>query len=119
MKKLLVQEKLLAIALSIMLLGGCKNNSTSPPPAGNTSSDTVTVVDFSFNPQTLTIAKGTTVVWNNTSVSTHTSTSNTNVWNTGDITPGTSKTITFDSTGTFPYHCIHHPTLMTGTIIVQ
>lgn len=72
----------------------------------------------SFNPPSLIVAKGTTVTWKNDDVVSHGPTSNTGVWDVGDILPGGSKSITFNSAGTFSYHCSTHP-IMTGTIVVQ
>jgi len=79
---------------------------------------TITMAGNVFTPASPTIAKHTTITWYNNSGVTHTSTSHTGVWSTGDIAPGASKTTTFDTPGTFPYHCIYHP-MMVGTITVQ
>ena len=39
--------------------------------------------------------------------------------NSGDITPGTSFDHRFFVGGSYPYHCQHHPTVMTGTVVVS
>src|SRR5205823_7180265 len=44
---------------------------TCPPTTQN-----VSIAGFAFNPQTITVNVGTTVVWTNTDAATHTSTSN-------------------------------------------
>jgi plastocyanin len=74
-----------------------------------------------FYPTTLTVSKGTTVTWQNNDAITHTSTSDApGIWDTGDITSNSSKTVTFNTAGTFRYHCIYHVNMgMRGTIIVQ
>ncbi|TMK85704.1 MAG: hypothetical protein E6G44_06190 [Actinobacteria bacterium] len=81
----------------------------------------VSQVDFSFSPSTITIAVGDTVVWTNKAATTpHTTTSNTGLWDSGTMNPGASFSHTFNSTGTFPYHCTFHQNLgMVGTVIVQ
>jgi plastocyanin len=71
-----------------------------------------------FNPATITVARGTTVTWKNNDGMTHTSTSDTGVWDTGDIVSGGTKTTTFNTAGTFPFHCIYHAG-MKGTVVVQ
>jgi plastocyanin len=73
---------------------------------------------MAFGPGSITVSVGTTITWHNNDGINHTSTSNTGVWDTGAIPPGGSKTQTFATAGTFPYHCNIH-TMMTGTIIVQ
>ncbi|HUK36630.1 MAG TPA: cupredoxin domain-containing protein, partial [Vicinamibacterales bacterium] len=60
----------------------------------------------------------TTVVWQNNDTVAHTSTSNTNGWNSGTLQPGQSFGFTFTSPGTFPYHCTIHQN-MVGTVTVQ
>ena len=77
-----------------------------------------------FDPDALTIGVGDTVTWvNNTDFEDHTSTSNTGVWDSGDVGPGEIYSRTFNSPGTFPYHCIYHANPagtsgMIGTITV-
>ncbi len=115
---------LLLSAALIVLPSGCNDNSTGPSTTQtpNTSVDTLTLTIAMagniFTPASPTIAKHTTITRYNNSSITHTSTSNTSVWNTGDIAPGASKTTIYDTPGTFPYHCIYHP-MMVGTITVQ
>ncbi|MGA1975884.1 MAG: cupredoxin domain-containing protein [Conexivisphaerales archaeon] len=79
---------------------------------------TVQMGDDYFTPQTTNINVGDTVVWYNAGGSTHTVTSDTFVWNSGDVVPGGSYNFTFTTSGDFPYYCSYHPG-MTGDIIVQ
>lgn len=85
-------------------------------PPGTPTTAAVSIVNFAFNPQTVTISQGSTVRWTNTANRNHTSTSNTNLWST-TIGPGQSFSFTFNSVGTFAYHCNIHP-IMTGTVNV-
>jgi plastocyanin len=71
----------------------------------------VKIVNFALKPATLNIAKGTKVIWKNTSTSTHTSTSDTGVWDSGAIAPGTKFKRVFGTAGTFTYHCSIHPSM--------
>ena len=72
-----------------------------------------------FSPNPISIKVGDTVTWTNNGSVTHTSTSNTGAWDTGPIGSGaTSSAVSFNSAGTFPYHCAIHPS-MTGTVIVS
>jgi plastocyanin len=116
------------IGVMIMLAGsllvfasGCKDNSSSPtaPTTGSSSITTISMAGNTFSPSTLTVAVHTTITWNNNSSIAHTSTSDVaGKWDTGNIPAGSSKQTTFDSTGTFHYHCTYHSG-MTGTITVQ
>jgi len=92
---------------------GSSSGSSSPPPP-----NTVIMMNIAFNPGTLTVSTGTTVTWQNNDGVTHTSTSDTGVWDAGNIAPGASKNVTFSNAGTFKYDCSIHAG-MTGTIVVQ
>src|SRR5439155_3721941 len=67
--------------------------------------------------QTVTVTQGSTINWWNEGPSAHTTTSDTGVWDSGNVNPGGTFQFTFYSPGTYPYHCNLHPG-MTGTIVV-
>lgn len=74
-----------------------------------------------FNPATMTINAGDTVMWINQGVP-HTTTqvpnSGSPVWNSGFVGSGQSFAFTFPTAGTFSYTCLFHSG-QNGTIIVQ
>ena len=110
------------IVSSLVVVTGCSNSNPSYPmdSAATPSPNTVTMGNSSFISKSMTVAKGTTITWSNTSGTTHTSTSDTGAWDTGDIPAGGSKTTTFNTVGTFGYHCKYHASMgMTGTITVH
>ena len=78
---------------------------------------TVSIVNMSFQPASLTINVGQTVTWTNNDTMAHTVTSDTGVWNSGTLNPGGSFSFTFTTPGTYTYHCAFHGS-MTGTIVV-
>jgi plastocyanin len=78
----------------------------------------VSIVDFDFQPSSITVSVGTTVTWTNTGSTTHTVTSDSGVFDSGDISPGDNFQFTFENVGAYPYHCSIH-TFMTGTVKVQ
>jgi plastocyanin len=80
--------------------------------------EAVTIADFAFSPQTVTITVGDTVTWTNSDAVVHTATATDGAWDTGDLAQGQSGAITFSTAGTFAYLCTPHPT-MTGTVVVQ
>lgn len=80
----------------------------------------VTIKDFSFSPSTMTIKAGTSVTWTNSGPSAHTSTSDNGVWDSdtlgapsgggyGGGTAGGTYQFTFNTPGTYNYHCKIHP----------
>jgi plastocyanin len=107
-----------ATALVALMLAALMGGSAS---AGETASasktKTVEIVSFAFKPPTLTIGKGSSVTFSNTSSVTHTATRKGD-FNTGPIKPGKSATVRFARKGTFAYHCKIHPS-MRGKIVVN
>jgi plastocyanin len=77
----------------------------------------VSIVDFEFQPATLTVAQGTTVTWTNNGTQNHSATGDAGEFDTGIMAPGQSGSFTFANAGTFNYHCTVHP-FMLGTITV-
>jgi len=80
----------------------------------------VTVQNFSFSPQSLTITVGDIVKWTNIS-GTHNVRANDNSFYFGPAAPAPWEfTHTFTTVGDFPYYCEPHLSMgMTGTVIVQ
>ncbi len=117
---------LMSMAVSLVLVGvlGCKSDSSSPygtssPPA-NIPPNTVIMSSMAFNPSSITVARGTTITWRNDDGAAHTSTSDSAGWDTGNMTAGATRTTTFNTPGTFRYHCTYHQAMgMVGTVTVQ
>ncbi len=91
-----------------------------PSPVPQAKNKSVTVENFSFNPATLIVNKGDTVVWTNLDSVPHKISGpgfeSGNL--SGDLIKGQSFSFTFDAVGTYDYHCAIHP-YMKGTIIVK
>lgn len=86
---------------------------------------TVTATDFSFDPKTVIINAGDTVLWINNGMSIHTVTSGTNcvwddLWDTPYMSPGQNAGLSFETPGTYPYFCSYHCLSlgMTGKVVV-
>ncbi len=84
-------------------------------PASGTQD--VSISSFAFTPQDLTVAAGTTVRWTNMDGS-HSTTSDTALWDSGVLAVGGQFSFTFNTPGTYAYHCSVHPSAMMGTITV-
>ena len=64
------------------------------------------------------INQGNTVTWTNKDSGIHTVTEDQDLLSSKDLRPAQTFDNTFDSAGTFVYHCMLHPS-MTGKIIVN
>jgi plastocyanin len=82
------------------------------------SAMTVEIKDFAFNPPSIEIAAGTTVTWTNSDSAPHTATQDGGGFQSGRLDQGQSFSFTFDTAGTFEYHCEFHPN-MHGTVVVK
>ena len=116
MRKLLLAVAALLPALLPALLVAGITVSAANSPAQIVNCPTATAC---YSPNPIQLAVGSTVTWMNTTSISHTATSDTGAWNTGTLTPGgTSAATTFNTAGTFAYHCNFHPD-MHGSVIVS
>lgn len=136
-------KKLIILILIIVFLAGCvnQNNITSSSTApeenvetnqssnasttlpSNVSTPTyktydVAIRNFVYSLTITTIKVGDSVTWTNFDVVDHSATSDDGIFDTGLLSEGESRTVTFNETGTYNYHCTSH-TWMTGKIIVK
>jgi plastocyanin len=79
-------------------------NGTSGTPGANE----VWIQNMAFSPSIITVAAGTTITWTNKDGMAHTVTSDTNLFDSGNISSNGSYTHTFTASGTYPYHCAVH-----------
>ncbi len=83
----------------------------------------VVLDEFAFNPQRVTIQKGTTAVWINQEPEIHTVTADDEKFDSGDLDRGAVFSFAFQEGGRFPYYCIFHGDRggvdMAGTIVVE
>jgi plastocyanin len=92
-----------------------------PTPAYPRPGATATVgaYDNYFQPTTINVPPGTTVRWMNYGMHSHTVTSTTGLFDSGDLKPGASYTATFPRPGVYPYYCRYHTKeRMVGTVVV-
>lgn len=83
----------------------------------------VGMYDNYYSPQTITVNIGDTVTWTNHGSMPHTVTSDTGLFNSGNIGPQSAYSVTFPVAGTFRYYCQLHGgpngVGMSGMVIVQ
>ncbi|HEX9008326.1 MAG TPA: cupredoxin domain-containing protein [Patescibacteria group bacterium] len=124
-------KKSFLVIVSSLLLAACtytaQPSSTTPPAAGGnpTSTSTVasadiTISNFAFSPNSITVKAGQSVSIINNDSTTHTVTSDDGTsFNTNEIAPGATATFIAPSKpGSYAFHCNIHKS-MTATLIVQ
>lgn len=127
------------IVIVLIILGGgyflsqsATQTTTTPTPtpspsatlsttvsATQSSSDNVTIQSFAFTQPSITVKKGTTVTWTNEDSVGHTVTETDSQTGPASSTLATGDTysFTYNTVGTFPYHCSIHSS-MTGSVTV-
>lgn len=78
----------------------------------------VSIEFAAYRPSQLDVLPGETVNWTNVSIRTHTVTSDTTVFDSGQLAPGEHFAFRFDQVGTYEYHCTIHPSI-TGEVDVR
>ena len=80
----------------------------------------VRMVNFGFQPRLVTISAGDTILWTNTTSTSHNVVSSNSAWATSPffVSPGTFS-VTFTNPGSYGYYCAPHRSSMNGVITVQ
>src|SRR5215211_2747651 len=107
----------LTVMLAIFVAVSGFISQVEPISAHQDAAFDVSVVDFAFEPATLSVPVGATVTWTNTGSRPHTVTADDGSFDSGRLDPGEQFSQTFDQPGTFTYHCGFHPE-MQGSIVV-
>jgi len=86
--------------------------------SGSPGLNEVFIQNLSFNPSTIMVSTNTTITWTNKDAIDHTVTSNTGLFNSGNIGPNGTYSYTFATAGTYSYHCQIHSG-MTASVSVS
>jgi plastocyanin len=118
-------------ALLLALAAGCFSGRDGTGPSGGSctvsldplqyGSTVVAVQGFAFAPSPVHVRVGGKVTWLNCEppgTPSHTTTADLGAWSSPLLDPGLTFTATFNSVGTFAYHCEPHPS-MTAQVIVD
>ena len=100
----------------LLLFVGSSRVSASDPPSP--ASAQITIDNFTFGPQELTIPVGTTVTWTNRDDIPHTVVSTDGVFKSKVRDTDETFSFTFAKPGSYSYYCSVHPR-MTGKVIVH
>ncbi|MEW5928822.1 MAG: plastocyanin/azurin family copper-binding protein [Gemmatimonadota bacterium] len=118
MRRFLLPALVLASALA-----GClsERSTVTETPAGdlcdNPTASTVRINNFAFGATEIRVSRGSRVTWVNCDAVAHTSTSDSDAWDSGLISPNTTFSRTFDQAGRFPYHCEPHPGMQAVVVV--
>ncbi len=107
--------KVLIAGLVIAVIAAASLSATKAPASTATE---VKIDNFSFAPQTVTIAVGTTVHWTNRDDIPHTVVSEDQSFKSKALDTDDGFTYTFSKPGTYNYFCSLHPK-MTAKVVVQ
>jgi plastocyanin len=111
------RRRLISFVLGSAVLAMCGVSPHRVAAARNPVTHTVTVDASRFEPETLSVVAGDSIVWVNKDVVAHTATSKPGTFDSGLIAPG--KSWKYKPTrGDFAYTCTYHPT-MNGTLRVK
>lgn len=99
--------------------GGNDNGSGDDGASGD-----VAMRDDFFQPEEVTIERGTTLIWANQGQNVHSARPDDGTsWNDEDVAPNGTFSVRFDEAGEYPYHCRYHGAAggvdMAGTVIVE
>ena len=123
------QAILIGVLAACIAMCGCTGYGTQSGPPATTQTQvpgatTVMIQDFAFSPASITVTKGTTVAWVNQDAANHQiindaqgSITQGALFSSNALQKGASYSFTFDTPGTYPYHCAIHPT-MKATVTV-
>jgi plastocyanin len=97
---------------------GTAGGGNAPAPSGDAvRSAKVEIVEFTYEPDPVTIEEGGKVTWINRDSAPHTATAEDDSFDTGTLAEGKLKSESFKDPGTFAYICSIHPE-MQGTVEV-
>lgn len=90
----------------------------APAPSGDAvRAEKVEIVEFTYQPDPVTIEAGGKVIWINRDSAPHTATADDGTFDTGTLEEGKLKSESFKEPGIYPYFCEIHPS-MRGTLEV-
>jgi plastocyanin len=115
MRALFIRNVILSVLFLVAILALETSNLSAPARAADA---TVTIDNFTFEPQRLTVTAGTTVTWANQDDIPHTVASDTKLFKSKALDTDDKFSFTFATPGVYDYFCSMHPH-MTGEIVVE
>jgi plastocyanin len=100
------------------IVSGTAAGTEASAPAPSPAAVVVSIKDFHFSPQNLTVPAGSTVIWKNLDDEPHTVRGADAQIRSDALDQDESYSVKFDKPGTYKYGCSIHPR-MSGTVVVQ
>lgn len=108
---------ILALVIGSIVIYSNNQNTNNTTNTQNTTPRTLTIQNFSFNPDIITVNKGDTVTWQNNDSVTHHVVVDDDTFDLGDMPSGGTSKHTFDTAGTYNYHCSIHSEMKGGVMV--
>ena len=118
-------NRVLQLAVSLAFIFATSVASSAEENDGAKQSDakptSVEMKSISYDPKSVEVPVGGSIVWTNKAFTNHTATSDDGqTFDTGEIKPNESASpVKFDKEGEFQYHCKIHGKTMSGTVVVK
>jgi len=119
MKKKIVYLSLLFSAVILFNVGCSSNTKSHVNPAQGAVAASVTIQNFAFVPDTVHIKTGSAVEWTNKDTAPHTATSLATAFDSGSLSTDQKFSFTFNTPGTYSYHCLIHSMMKTAYVVVS
>jgi plastocyanin len=118
-----LRHRVLAAAAMVMVVvlttcGGSTKHTTATTVAAAAGDQSITIKNFSLSPSPMNAKAGEAITITNNDTTDHTVTDTAGAFDTGHIAPGSVKTITLNTAGSYSYHCTIHQ-FMKGLIQVN
>lgn len=140
-----MNKKAVIIVITILVLGGIvgilftKKPAQAPTTSQNTNlssesqndtaadikptaTDKIDIKNFAFSPAAITVKKGTRVTWTNQDSAKHSvvpDTESADFKASELLAQGATYSVTFNTVGTFTYHCSVHPNMKASVIVTE
>ena len=116
-------NRVLQLAVSVAFICAVSvASSAEETKQSDAKSTSVKMKSISYDPKSVEVPVGGSIVWTNAAFTNHTATSDDDgqTFDTGEIKPGESSSpVKFDKEGEFQYHCKIHGKTMSGTVVVK
>jgi len=118
-----IMNRVLQLAVSLAFICAVSvASSAEETKQSDAKSTSVEMKSISYDPKSVEVPVGGSIVWTNAAFTNHTATSEDDgkTFDTGEIKPGESSSpVKFDKEGEFTYHCKIHGKTMSGVVVVK